>query len=84
LSDIKFTNSTSLPVGPFSDVETFHDTLMYLPFPDDFDPNDPPHPYCGFLLDDVPIAFTRGDLHRSNVMITPSKGHCPRVLAIID
>lgn len=84
LYDIVFTDTSSLPAGPFPNVKTFHDTLANFPF-HDHDPNDPPHPYRGFLPDDVPVVFTHGDLHRSNIMITPPlKGSSPRVLAIID
>jgi len=71
-------------MGPFANVEAFHDTLVTLPFPKARGPNNP-HPYRVFLPDDVPTVFTHGDLHRSNIMITPpSQGCSARVLAIID
>ena len=80
-----FTDATERPVGPFPNVKAFHDTLVHLPYPDRYDPNDPPHPYRGFLHNDAPVVFAHGDLHRSNIMITPtSEGCSPRVLAIID
>lgn len=36
------------------------------------------------LLDDVSITFTHGDLHRSNIIVSPEGEGALRVLAIID
>jgi hypothetical protein len=36
------------------------------------------------LLDDIPITFTHGDLHPSNIMVSPHGTPGPRVLAIVD
>jgi hypothetical protein len=58
---------------------------MKLPRPHKWDPNDPPHPFRGHLPDDVPVVFTHGDLHWSNVMIAPSPdGLGFQVTSIID
>jgi aminoglycoside phosphotransferase (APT) family kinase protein len=35
------------------------------------------------LSDDVPIKFTHGDLHRSNILVSPI-GTPPRIVGIID
>ena len=42
----------------------------------------PIEPFCHELSDDSSIKFTHGDLHRSNIIITPSKPYS--VLAIVD
>jgi len=82
LLDVVFTNTCSPTAGPFSSVSKFHDwfTSSYGPRRDN--PNIPPHPYRYFLPDDVPIVFTHGDLHPSNIIV--SFGPNPRVVAIID
>lgn len=36
------------------------------------------------LPDGVPITFTHGDLHRSNIILSPDGEGPPRVLALID
>ncbi|CAE6426703.1 unnamed protein product [Rhizoctonia solani] len=85
LLDLTFTSSGSPPVGPFTNVTAFHDLLTRLPHPENHDPSDPPHPFRKNLPDDVPIVFTHGDLHRSNVIISSrSEGGSPRVLSLID
>ncbi|CAE6526574.1 unnamed protein product [Rhizoctonia solani] len=85
LLDVAFTDSASPPVGPFPSVASFHDLFVKLPRPHKCDPNDPPHPFRGNLPDEVPIVFTHGDLHRSNVIISsPEEGGRPFVKSIID
>lgn len=42
----------------------------------------PIEPFRDRLPDDSDIKFTHGDLHRSNVLVTPSQPH--RILAVID
>lgn len=42
----------------------------------------PIEPFRQDLPDDSAIEFTHGDLHRSNIQITPSKPY--RVVAIVD
>jgi hypothetical protein len=85
LFDIVFTDSGSPLMRPFPTVKDLHSILVKHPYPDKRDPNDSPHPYPGFLPDDAPVVFTHGDLHRSNITISPpSEGRGPRVLATIN
>ena len=43
-----------------------------------------PDPWRPGLLDDAPIIFTHGDLHRSNILMSWDENGMPRVAAIID
>lgn len=68
--------------GPFPSVAAFHAwfTSLYLR---PFDPTiSVPDPYRQDLSDDSAIVFTHGDLHPSNIMLSPDSPH--RVAAIID
>jgi Phosphotransferase enzyme family len=69
--------------GPFTSVKNFHDWFTFLhrrPMPD---PHAVPlEPFRQCLPDDIEIAFTHGDLHRSNIILTLSSP--PRVIAIVD
>lgn len=84
LLDVIFTSSYSPPAGPFPSIRSFHDWFAHLPRPYDRAPGDAPHPMRSKLLDDVPIVFTHGDLHRSNIIVSSEEDGAPRVLAIID
>ncbi|PGH08732.1 hypothetical protein AJ79_05923 [Helicocarpus griseus UAMH5409] len=69
--------------GPFRSVTDFNDWFSSLPqhrFPDVPKYRDP---YRDYLPDTGDIKFTHGDLHRGNVMISPTTGP-PRVLTIVD
>lgn len=67
LSDVSF--SCTPETGPFATVKDFHDwfsSLHLRPFPDvKFD-----DPFHRGLPDDVPIRFTHGDLHPSNIIVS--------------
>ncbi|KAI9654008.1 MAG: hypothetical protein M1829_001103 [Trizodia sp. TS-e1964] len=82
LLDIIYTNTMSPTAGPFSSVPEFHDWITKSYGPNRFSKDLPPHPYRSFLPDNVPIVFTHGDLHPSNIILSPSPN--PRVVAIID
>ncbi|KAF8603975.1 phosphotransferase enzyme family protein-like protein [Ceratobasidium sp. AG-I] len=85
LLDIVFTNSCSPPVGPIPSVKEFHHLFVTLPHPERCDPNDPPHHFRDRLPDDVPVVFTHGDLHRSNILISRTiEGENPCIVALID
>ncbi|EUC63002.1 phosphotransferase enzyme family protein [Rhizoctonia solani AG-3 Rhs1AP] len=62
----------SCPMGPFTSVAEFHDLFAKLPWLG-CDPSDPPHPFRAHLPDDVPIAFTHGDLHRGNIIVSSAQ-----------
>lgn len=69
--------------SPFASVYDFHEWFTFLPrrpMPDSY--SVPIEPFRYELPDDSSIKFTHGDLHRSNIMITPSKPR--RVLALVD
>lgn len=76
LQDVIFECSPVVP-GPFPTMKAYHDFFAFS--------TETPHPYRHFLPDNLPIAFTHGDLHRSNIIVSPidAEGQ-PRVLAIID
>lgn len=70
--------------GPFSTVKEFHDWFTGIvnrhhPNPEEF-----VDPLRGDLPDDAPITFTHGDLHRSNIIVSPSTEGPPVVRAIVD
>lgn len=69
--------------GPFATVQEFHDWFTFLyrkPMPDPY--SFPLEPFRYDLPDDCAIKFTHGDLHRSNIIVTPGRPY--RTLAIID
>ncbi|OCH95598.1 kinase-like protein [Obba rivulosa] len=69
--------------GPFADVRSFHDAYSWLK-PSAPDPSTDwvsAHPMRPKLIDDIPIVFTHGDLHPSNIVVSPADA---RVLAIVD
>lgn len=72
------------PAGPFPDVESFHDWFSRSTRQAHHDPDEAPHPWRQGLLDDVPIVFTHGDLHRSNIVMSREGTEMPRVIGIID
>jgi hypothetical protein len=68
--------------GPFPTVKTFHDwlsSLLWRGFPNAQKITDPWRPY---LPDGEAITFSHGDLHRSNIIISPTGS--PHVITIID
>ncbi len=72
------------PAGPFPDIHTFHDWFARLSCrvrPELFSRDE--WELSG-LSDDQPIIFTHGDLHRSNILISPREDGAARVIAIID
>jgi aminoglycoside phosphotransferase (APT) family kinase protein len=69
--------------GPFMTVSDFHDWFTFLyrrPMPDPH--SIPVEPFRHDLPDNCAIKFTHGDLHRSNIIVTPSRPY--RALAIVD
>lgn len=69
--------------GPFITVRDFHNWFMFLyqrPMPDPH--SFPIEPFHHELPDNSDIKFTHGDLHRSNIIVTPSQPY--RLLAIVD
>jgi thiamine kinase-like enzyme len=68
--------------GPFPTVKAFHDwisSLLWRAFPNAQKKIDPWRPY---LPDGEAITLSHGDLHRANIIISPTGP--PRVIAIID
>jgi Phosphotransferase enzyme family len=51
-------------------VKAFHDWYSKLTAPDPAKAK--PHPVRDLLLNDVPVVLTHGDLHRDNVIVSPS------------
>ncbi|KAJ5231027.1 hypothetical protein N7489_011735 [Penicillium chrysogenum] len=69
--------------GPFTSVHEFHEWFTFLPRRPMPDPHSVPiEPFRHELFDDSSIKFTHGDLHRSNIILTPSKPY--RLLAVVD
>ncbi|EDP53281.1 hypothetical protein ACP6JD_005091 [Aspergillus fumigatus] len=69
--------------GPFATVRDFHDWFTFLhrkPMPDPY--SIPVEPFRHDLPDDCAIKFTHGDLHRSNIIVTPTRPY--RILAVVD
>ncbi|TGO22418.1 hypothetical protein BPAE_0169g00260 [Botrytis paeoniae] len=80
LLDIVFENQP--PGGPFATTKQFHDyfsslSWLRLTLPENFK-----DPWREYLPDDGSIQLTHGDLHRGNIVVSPTTP--PRVLAIID
>lgn len=68
--------------GPFPTVQAFHDwlsSLLWRGFPSAQKITDP---WRSYLPDDEAIILTHGDLHRANIIISPTGP--PRVIAIVD
>ncbi|KFZ14756.1 hypothetical protein V501_03063 [Pseudogymnoascus sp. VKM F-4519 (FW-2642)] len=68
--------------GPFATIKQFNDwfsRLPWLPFPNHESFQDP---WREFLPDTGGIKLTHGDLHRGNIIISPTGP--PRVLAVVD
>lgn len=83
IQDIIFTDSCHLPCpGPFPDVTSFHNYFVKARTPnaEDLDPHDE---YRLLLPDSSPIRFTHGDLHPTNILVSP-EGTPIRIVAIID
>jgi hypothetical protein len=84
LQDRVFIHSCSPTAGPFPDVKSFHDWFSELSARH-APGSRSPHPMRAGLPDNMSIKFTHSDLHRSNILITPSDERGPaRVLALID
>lgn len=80
--DIIFDEASRTPYPTFPSVASFHNcfSTLYL-----HGREAPPDPRRRELPDDVPIVFTHGDLHRSNIIVSPSTDPGPpRVLAVVD
>ncbi|KAH7134329.1 kinase-like domain-containing protein [Dactylonectria macrodidyma] len=82
LLDTIFTRASSPTAGPFHSVSEFHDWFTSTIGPKETHCSKTPHPYRSFLPDDVPIVFTHGDLHPSNIVISP--GPNPKIAAVVD
>ncbi len=68
----------------FQNIEAFHDWLARLSFkrrPDLFSRD---IPELSGLSDDETLAFTHGDLHRRNILISLAEAGPARVVTIID
>lgn len=72
------------PAGPFQDVKSFYDYFATLTRRRPQDTDRPMDSMRSGLLDDVPIVFTHGDLHRSNIMMSKLDSGPLHILAIID
>lgn len=69
--------------GPFATVRDFHDWFTFLyrrPMSDPY--SVPVEPFRHDLPDNSTIKFTHGDLHRSNIIVTPRPPY--HILAIVD
>ncbi|KAG2004086.1 hypothetical protein GB937_009103 [Aspergillus fischeri] len=69
--------------GPFATVRDFYDWFTFLhrrPMPDPY--SVPVEPFRHDLPDNCAIKFTHGDLHRSNIIVTPTRPY--RILAVVD
>ncbi|TGO64614.1 hypothetical protein BCON_0006g00160 [Botryotinia convoluta] len=80
LLDMIFENQP--PGGPFATTKQFHDyfsSLSWLRFtlPENFK-----DPWREYLKDDGSIKLTHGDLHRGNIIVSPTTPPC--VLAVVD
>ncbi|KAH7150465.1 kinase-like domain-containing protein [Dactylonectria estremocensis] len=82
LLDTIFTSTSSPTAGPFHGVSEFHDWFTSTTGPADTCGKKTPHPYRTFLPDEVPVVFTHGDLHPSNIIISP--GPNPKIAAVVD
>ncbi|KAH6995632.1 kinase-like domain-containing protein [Ilyonectria sp. MPI-CAGE-AT-0026] len=82
LLDTLFNTSSSPTAGPFQSVTAFHDWFTSTIGPEEDWGRKTPHPYRSFLPAHVPVMFTHGDLHPSNIII--SHGPNPRVVSVID
>lgn len=73
--------------GPFPSVSSFHDYFATLRRPRDYPTqaeDREPHPYRSLLPDSCAIKFTHGDLHPSNILVSPEGTGPARIVAIID
>ncbi|KAA8650405.1 uncharacterized protein ATNIH1004_003091 [Aspergillus tanneri] len=69
--------------GPFTTVQDFHNWFTFLYRRPMVDPHSVPiEPFRHELPDNCTIKFTHGDLHRSNIIVTPSRPY--QILAIVD
>ncbi|KAB8222529.1 hypothetical protein BDV33DRAFT_229564 [Aspergillus novoparasiticus] len=68
----------SIRKGPLYD-RAFHVNYMYEAGPFRYIPVEP---FRHVLPDDCAIKFTHGDLHRSNIIVTPTTPYC--ILALVD
>ncbi|CAG8949365.1 hypothetical protein HYFRA_00004992 [Hymenoscyphus fraxineus] len=66
----------------FPDVPSFHNWFSGVDMPQK-DTSDPDH-WRASLLDDSPIVFTHGDLHRSNILMSWDEKGAPKIAAIVD
>lgn len=77
-------NSCIPDTGPFANVKSFHDWFSLLSSRENANPLSF-HPMRPGLPDNVSINFTHGDLHPSNILITPEEEEGQaRILALID
>ncbi|KAH8692208.1 hypothetical protein BGW36DRAFT_464748 [Talaromyces proteolyticus] len=69
--------------GPFATVHDFHNWFTFLhrrPMPDPY--SVPVEPFRHELPDNCDIKFTHGDLHPSNIIVTPDRPY--HILAVVD
>ncbi|KAB8259852.1 kinase-like domain-containing protein [Aspergillus pseudonomiae] len=83
LYDRAFHISYMSEAGPIATVREFHEWFTFLPRRRMSDPYSVPvEPFRHDLPDNSTIKFTHGDLHRSNIIVTPFAPY--RILAIVD
>jgi hypothetical protein len=81
IQDVIFRGSCLPCPGPFPDVSSFHNYFVKARTPNSEDLE--PHEYRSLLPDSSPIKFTYGDLHPTNILVSP-EGTSARIVAIID
>jgi hypothetical protein len=87
LLDVVFIKYGDKTAGPFRTVSQFHDYFTLSIGPRRKEPleGQTPDPYRSMLPDDVPIVFTHGDLHPSNILLSPRDASSGRhIVSIID
>ncbi|KAL2816116.1 phosphotransferase enzyme family protein [Aspergillus granulosus] len=83
LYDRAFHENFMHEAGPFMTVRDFHNWFTFLCRRPMADPHSVPvEPFRDELPDSCEIKFTHGDLHRSNIIVTPHRPY--RTLAIVD
>ncbi|KAF8220964.1 hypothetical protein L208DRAFT_1382462 [Tricholoma matsutake] len=81
IQDVIFKGSCLPCPGPFPDVSSFHNYFVkaWTPNSEDFEL----HEYRSLLPDSSSIKFMHGELHPTNILVSP-EGTPPRIVTIID
>lgn len=86
MGDIIFYDKGHAHIGPFKDIEAFHDFFSHYACPSN--PECDPRrevSYLKGLTNDREVVFTHGDLDKSNIMVSRREGDSFRhIAAIID